>query len=118
MLSKNQLFWLSIVVVLTVALLTLWFNRNSGYKRGTSLEFDKAVGSAKSLYRRRALEGMDMSSGPCLTNDLMPGWVVDIVHAPRVPSDDWKENQCAAYLEGRASHFVELDTSGNLVRVK
>lgn len=115
---SHRLFWLFLVSIVVIAATTLWFNRNVGYRKGVSAEFDKAVANAKSLYRKRALEGMDMSNGPCLTNDLMPGWVVDIVHSPRQPADDLPENQCPAYLEGRASHFVELDTSGNLVRVK
>ena len=48
----------------------------------------------------------------------MPGWVVDIAHSPRLSIDDLPENQCPAYLQGSAQHFVELDPKGNLIRAK
>jgi hypothetical protein len=44
--------------------------------------------------------------------------VADVVHSPRDPIDDLPENQCQAYLEGRAKHFVEIDVNGNIIRVK
>ena len=79
---------------------------------------EKAVAEGKALFRKAVLEGRDLSLGPCLSNDLMKDWVVDIVHDPRESTDDLSSNQCQAYLEGRAKHFVELDTSGNLYRVR
>jgi hypothetical protein len=30
--------------------------------------------------------------------------------------DDEPENQCEAYREGEAGHFVELDPEGNFIR--
>lgn len=80
--------------------------------------YDTAISAAFSLYKERLAQGVDMTDGPCLTNDLMPSWVVDIVHSPREKIDDLPQNQCQAYLEGRAIHFVELDANGNLVRVR
>ncbi len=81
-------------------------------------EVDTAVNQAKHLYDQQKQLGQDFSSGPCLSNALLPDWVLDIVHNPRQPIDDLPQNQCSAYLQGRVTHFVELDTEGNLVRAQ
>lgn len=117
MTKKVGLFWLLMAYVLTVGFLVIRTNEPPAYKKGTSASNDKAIATAKSVFKQQIATGVDMSSGPCLSNDLMKDWVADVVHSPREPVDDLPENQCQAYLERRASHFVELDTSGNLVRV-
>ncbi|MEI6222480.1 MAG: hypothetical protein WCP97_06975 [bacterium] len=81
-------------------------------------EQQTAVARAKRLFKDQITAGADMSSGRCLSEDLMPGWVVDVVHNPRQEEDDLPENQCQSYLNGTAKHFVELDELGNLVRAK
>jgi len=117
LMSKNTLFVLSLMVVIVTALLT--FVLNSGAKKGVSKsELEAAVGKAKDLYSQQKQRQENFSSGPCLSNDLMPGWVVDIAHQPRQAIDDLVENQCPSFIEGRAKHFVELDTSGNLIRAQ
>lgn len=93
-------------------------NENLPYNPGQSSEYDKAVGQALILYNQQKELGEDFSTGPCLSNDLTPGWVADIVHNPRTKEDDLPQNQCQAFLEGRAKHFVELDLNGALVRVE
>lgn len=117
---------LSIAVIIVVSLVTVFLNgqnpfdlssRNT-YKPGYSYELDQAVTQAQALYNQKKSKGFDLSSGPCLTNDLMQGWVADLVHSPRTKEDDKEENQCKAYLEGRATHFVELDLNGEVVRIK
>lgn len=116
---KDKLFWLilSVIIIVTIFVLGYLKSLNQSYKKGTNTEFDDAIVGATDLYRAK-VDGMDLSTGPCLTNDLKPNWVVDIVHSPRIPIDDLPENQCQAYTEGRAKHFVELDLKGNLIRVK
>lgn len=115
---REKLFLLVAVVVFITATLVIKTNKAPAYKRGASNTYDAAIRAAENLYKKTAASGVDMSPGPCLTNDLMHGWVVDIVHSPREPIDDLPANQCQAYIEGRASHFIELDTSGNLVRLQ
>jgi hypothetical protein len=58
-----------------------------------------------------------MSRGPCL-GVIKPGWVADVAHDPRRAVDDEPENQCRAYREGEAEHFVELDPEGRYLRSK
>jgi len=65
------------------------------------------------------IRGVDLSNGPCLLNPI-PGlkdWVCDVAHNPRQPVDNLPENQCSSFREGKAKHFVEIDTACNLIRV-
>lgn len=114
---KLGLFSLALAVIVTSASITLIFNdslREATPKR----EIDTAINQAKYLYRQSKEAGADFSGGPCLSNALMPDWVVDIVHNPRLPADDLPQNQCPSYREGKATHFIELDLDGNLIRAR
>lgn len=115
--SKVLLLTISLVVVVITAIATYTLNSNS-QKSVKKSELDVVVNQAKYLYRLEKEKGRDFSAGPCLSNALMPGWVLDVAHKPRVPSDDLPENQCSAFREGTAAHFVELDTDGNLIRAR
>lgn len=77
-----------------------------------------AIANAKELWRAKFQMGEDLSVGPCLSNAVITDWVADIAHNPRTPVDDKPENQCAAYRNGTAHHFVELDPEGNLIRAQ
>lgn len=79
---------------------------------------DLAIAKAKELWRVKFIAGEDLSNGPCLSNEVVPDWVADIAHDPRQAVDDLPENQCSAYREGKAHHFVELDPAGSLIRAQ
>jgi len=79
---------------------------------------DLAIAKAQELWRAALINGDDLSAGPCLSNEAVPDWVADIAHNPRQAVDDLPENQCSAFREGMASHFVELDLDGNLIRAQ
>jgi len=117
---KLPLF-LTVLIIIVLAAFLIYSQKGDpsrSYKPGSSMELDTAVNQAKHAYTLRKAQGTDFSSGPCLSNDLLPGWVADIVHNPRQVVDDLAQNQCPAFLEGRATHFVELDLDGEVVRVK
>lgn len=114
---KKILLVLVLTIILLTAYLTLVIN-NSLPKGVQKSEVDTAVNQAKHLYRLEKQNGRDFSNGPCLSNALLPGWVLDIAHNPRQSVDDLSQNQCLAYREGRAKHFVELDLDGNLIRAR
>ncbi len=65
-------------------------------------------------------KGMDLSNGPCLSDDNLDwpytDWVCDVAHNPRLPVDNKPENQCKDYLQGIAHHFVEVDPNCNYIR--
>ena len=60
----------------------------------------------------------ELSKGPCLLNPItdIPDWVCDIAHSPRQDVDNDPNNQCSAFREGRAHHFVEVDENCELIR--
>lgn len=114
---KNLLFAIVLAVILLSAC-SIYVINTGGFELGHKNKLDVAINQAKYLYSQRKEKGEDFSKGPCLTNALMSGWVLDIVHNPRQPIDDLIENQCSAYTTGQAKHFVELDTNGNLVKAR
>lgn len=77
-----------------------------------------AIQKAKELFEEKQKEGIALIEGPCLTNEIIPDWVVDIAHKPHQAVDDLPENQCSAFVNGIARHFVELDVSGKLIRAQ
>jgi hypothetical protein len=56
-----------------------------------------------------------MAPGPCL-GVIKDDWVADVAHDPRQDVDDDPANQCEAYRNGDAHHFVELDPDGTYIR--
>lgn len=115
--NKKLLIFMVSSVILITAYFTLVSN-SSSKKPPTKSEIETAVNQARHTYTLEKQSGRDLSSGPCLSNALMPNWVLDIAHSPRQPIDDLPENQCLSYREGKAEHFVELDLNGNLLRAK
>jgi hypothetical protein len=77
-----------------------------------------AIAQAKELWRMQFQLGAGLSARPCLSNNAITDWVADIAHNPRTAVDDKPENQCSAYRDGTAHHFVELDPEGNLIRAQ
>ena len=125
MVSREKLLFVVLGVILIVSLAVVLINNQpllegklkSSYKPGLSYDQDQAVTQSKKVYQDKQKLNINFEEGPCLTNDLLPDWVVDIAHNPRQKIDDLPANQCAAFLEGRAKHFVELDPQGNVIRV-
>lgn len=113
---KGLLFCIGLVTILLTVYLTLVINSDSS--KPTKTEVDTVINQARYLYRQEKEKGRNFSDGPCLSNALMPNWVVDIAHNPRLPIDDLPQNQCPGFREGKARHFVELDPEGNLIRAK
>lgn len=125
---RNKLFFFLLIIITTSIaavvsmnkdqeFFTSFFDRSiKSYQPGVSRDLDQAMNNAQDLYMTYQKAGIDLSDGPCLSNDLMPGWVADLVHNPRIASDDDPKNQCQAYMEKRAGHFIELDLNGNFVR--
>ncbi len=59
---------------------------------------------------------INTSNGPCLSNNISDGWVCDMAHQPREEIDNRPENQCEAFRNGSAKHFVEVDEQCNFIR--
>lgn len=79
-------------------------------------EKDSAIAACIELCQSSLSNGQDLSNGPCLSNEIISNWVCDIAHSPRQAVDNLAENQCSAYREGLAKHFVEVDANCNFIR--
>lgn len=110
----------AVVLVLGVIAANLWWSRTGQDILGaaTQNEIDLAVLEAYSVYDKAVRQGVDMADGPCLSEELMDDWVLDIAHNPRQSVDNLPENQCESYRSGAANHFVELDPDGNHIRAQ
>ena len=62
----------------------------------------------------------DLQAGPCLSDNNpnwnVPDWVCDVAHSPRTIEDNITENQCSAFRNGTAKHFVEVTPDCQLIR--
>jgi hypothetical protein len=97
--------------LITIATIALALFAGCGGKQAD----DETIALAKRAYAQAKARGLDMARGPCL-GVIKPDWVADVAHDPRQDVDDEPQNQCAAYREGKAHHFVELDPDGNYIR--
>ena len=81
---------------------------------------ERAVNEAQDVFRQAQSSGVDMSTGPCISESLpsLPDWVADVAHDPRQPIDDEAANQCQRFRSGEAHHFVELNIDGQLIRAE
>ena len=58
----------------------------------------------------------NLDQGPCLSNEIVEDWVCDVAHSPRLSLDNQPENQCSAYKEKKAHHFVEVDPECGFIK--
>ena len=83
-------------------------------------EAEKAVTQCLEICQLRLARGVDLSQGPCLSNQVDTNWVCDVAHSPRQSVDDRPENQCSAWRDAQARgetiHFVEVDPECTLIR--
>lgn len=80
---------------------------------------EQVISSCIQLCQEEKNKGTDLSNGPCLSNDIGSTngekWVCDVAHFPREDVDNLPENQCSAFREGGAKHFVEVDVNCVLI---
>jgi len=63
---------------------------------------------------------VDYTNGPCISDNSLDweveDWVCDVAHSPRQNVDNLPENQCIAFRNGEAHHFVEVDPDCNFIK--
>ena len=101
-----------IIVFIAAVLFVVLTLKGAAEKGVAAVAVEKCV----QLCQQAKEEGLDLSSGPCLSNSVAPGWVCDVAHWPRLPVDNDPRNQCPAYGK-EAFHFVEVDENCNVIRV-
>lgn len=107
----NRNFSLAILTLLVIALLLsyiyLW---NLNAKKSAVTE------SCVNLCKKQLNESKSLSSGPCISEEIAKSWVCDVAHNPRQEIDNLPENQCGAYVNGTARHFVEINENCKVIR--
>ncbi len=127
--SKVGIILIIVVVIVGGLMLFRWGGEDSWIKddRGVWIrhgvprdvpehvrEQQEFIDNVLQLYAEARLSGVELNS-QCL--GVVNGYAVDIVHVPRSAEDDLVENQCAEYRSGVVGHFIELDRSGQVVRI-
>lgn len=75
------------------------------------------VDECEAACRAAVAEGQDLSNGPCLLDPMSDSdWVCDIAHDPRENVDNLRENQCNAWHNKTASHFIEFTPDCNFIK--
>ena len=126
---RTKIFWL--VVWLLVINVWLYYQNYFDWQNRLSNIFsfiqtlDRRIISNRSLAMSQAraivneaVGSGNVSSGPCLKEEVIPEWSLDLVHNPRVPEDDLPENQCAFFLSHKTKHLLEYDLDGSLIGTK
>lgn len=109
-----------LVAIWAIALIVGSGGRGSGEEVAelTQKDIDAIVQHGQVALTEKINAGEDISNGPCLDNaETYENWVIDIAHDPREPVDDEPGNQCSAYRSGKAEHFVELSTFGDIIQI-
>lgn len=87
----------------------------SGCTKQTITEKDRAITVCINACNEAKAKGQNLESGPCLLNPMqaeedfpnLSKWVCDVAYSPRQAVDNQIENQCSAFREGKANHFVD-----------
>jgi hypothetical protein len=88
--------------------------------RPVDAEEAKAILGAKALYARLlpSMTPEALEKGPCLAQQLIPGWSADIAHDPRTAADADPRNMCRAFSAGKTRHLVELAPNGDFIQIR
>jgi hypothetical protein len=78
---------------------------------------ESAADACISLCSSEKNKGTDLDKSPCLSDNIENSWVCDVAHSPRQSIDNLPENQCSAFREGKANHFVEVDKNCAIIRI-
>ena len=88
--QRTKLFVMSLIFVLVVGVGVMKLNETRVIKKDASVSTaDQATAKARALYKKALSNGTDLS-----------------------------HNLCQRYVDGFSKHIVELDPSGNVVRVR
>ena len=106
------------IIFLIVLAEVILFSGCIGQKQTEVSDKEKAELACTEECNNNLEKGTDLNSGPCLMNPMsnLPDWICDVAHEPRQDVDDDQKNQCSAFSEGKAHHFVEVDINCNLIK--
>ncbi|MBU1164062.1 hypothetical protein KKA15_00695 [Patescibacteria group bacterium] len=74
-----------------------------------------AIREGRKMLDEKLISGFDLEKRPCLAEEIVPNWAIDIVHNPLEDVDSEAENQCQSYLEGRVENIILMDEYGHQI---
>ncbi|RJR31027.1 hypothetical protein C4569_03245 [Candidatus Parcubacteria bacterium] len=74
-----------------------------------------AINQARILLDARLKSGYDLENRPCLSEEIVPGWAVDVVHQPFEETDRMPKNQCQLFLQKKVKNIIFLDEYGHVI---
>jgi hypothetical protein len=106
--------------IIVLLLVSLIFISGCVQNQINNNEMSVAEQACESICIDKLNASIDLSNGPCLSDNnsnwIITDWVCDVAHSPRQTVDNLAENQCQAFRNGQAHHFIEVDTNCNLIR--
>lgn len=117
--------FLFLIFAIVAILIILIFAIEQFYKTSKNENIQEIINACTNLCLKAKEKGMDLSNGPCLSDNnpewKYEDWVCDVAHWPRIAIDNLRENQCQewirAYEAGKIKKFVEVDPNCNFIRV-
>lgn len=67
------------------------------------------------LCEQQLAQGVNLSSGPCLSNNVSQDYVCDVAHNPRIAVDDAAANQCSEFGKS-VNRFIEVTPDCKFIR--
>ncbi|MCK9292488.1 MAG: hypothetical protein WCY27_03140 [archaeon] len=115
--AKISMFVFIIVAVLIVlaGFLNLFLNSSDGYKKNEKIAIENCI----TLCNLEVSKGTLLNDGPCLSEEIAPGWVCDVAHSPRIDLiDNNPNNRCENYGKKGTKHYVEVTEKCKLIKAK
>jgi len=123
--NKNYIITTTIFAIIMIFLIIFFamekpVNKNDTINKNTSISKLAKIKCIE-LCKSEVNKNVDLSNGPCLSDNNpewdIQGWVCDVAHNPREVVDNEPKNQCKTFLEGKATHFVEVTPNCEFIRV-
>ena len=74
-----------------------------------------ALRQARTLLDQKLKSGYDLDTRPCLAEEIVPGWAIDLVHQPIEEVDKLPQNQCQKYISGEVENIILFDEFGHQI---
>jgi hypothetical protein len=106
------------IILLTLCIIIVIFISGCSEQNASISDKDKAIYACKKECNSLLNQSKDLSNGPCILNPIndVPDWICDVAHEPRQDIDNKIENQCSAFREEKAHHFVEVTPNCELIQ--
>ncbi|MEM4318402.1 MAG: hypothetical protein QW244_01090 [Candidatus Pacearchaeota archaeon] len=106
--AQKSFFVIAIAILLLLA----------GCKKETKSEsIDSLVEQCLQACQQALTNNISLEHGPCLLDPIpLSDYVCDIAHWPRQAIDNSRENQCNAWYNKTATHFIELTPECKFIR--